>query len=292
MYNWQFVHCVDFWTLVLARACSRDAPHATGRERELHALIYPLVQVTLGATQWVLSLRILLTSSDTSSRLIPTPRSYPFHLHLLRSLLHLSRHTTSYIPLTPHLLPILQYSLSPSTSGKTSTLRPLPLDTSIRAPAPYLRTRIYAETLADESTYVLAEWMGTPQVQGSIAFPEICVPIVLVLKKSIKGAKGIKQAAAVKMLVERMEEGAKWVEERRRGVTFAPADLDKVRDWQEDVRLKLGDTPIGKGLKILRKARENRMKLLEKASHQPRHCCPREALTHALLRQEMAMMRF
>jgi nucleolar complex protein 2 len=202
----------------------------------------------------------------TYSRLIPTPRSYPFHLNLLRSLLHLSRHTTTYIPLTPHLLPILQYSLSPTTSGKASTLRPLPLDTSIRAPAPYLRTRIYAETLADESVYVLAEWLGTPQTQGSIAFPEICVPIGLVLRKSIKSAKGVKQATAVKMLVERMEEGAKWIEERRRGVTFAPADRDRVRDWEEDVRLKLADTPVGKALKILRKAREKRMKWLEKVS--------------------------
>ena len=200
------------------------------------------------------------------SRLIPTPRSYPFHLHLLRSLLHLSRRTNTYIPLTPHLLPILQYSLAPSTSGKASSLRPLPLDTFIRAPAPYLRTRIYAETLVDESVYVLAEWMGTPQVQGSIAFPEICVPIALVLRKSIKGAKGVKQVASIKMLVERMEEGAKWIEERRRGVTFAPADVDQVRDWQEDVRLKLGETPVGKVVKILRKAREKRMRLLDKVS--------------------------
>jgi nucleolar complex protein 2 len=200
------------------------------------------------------------------SRLIPTPRSYPFHLNLLRSLLHLSKHTTTFIPLTPHLLPILQYSLSPSTSGKTSTLRPIPLDVSIRAPSAYLRTRIYAETLADESIYVLAEWMGTSQVQGSIAFPEICVPIGLLLKKSIKGAKGVKQAAVAKMLVERMEEGVKWIEERRRGVTFAPAAVDEVRAWQEDVRVKLGDTPVGKALKLLRKAREKRMKLLEKVS--------------------------
>jgi Noc2p family len=51
VYNWQFVHCVDFWTLVLARACSRDALQAAGRESGLQALIYPLVQVSLGAIQ-------------------------------------------------------------------------------------------------------------------------------------------------------------------------------------------------------------------------------------------------
>ncbi|KAF8507692.1 Noc2-domain-containing protein [Hysterangium stoloniferum] len=248
VYNWQFVHCVDFWTLVLARACGREATLTATRESELKALIYPLVQISLGAIQ-----------------LIPTPRSYPYHLQILRSLLHLSRHTTTYIPLTSHILPILQYSLSPSTSGKSSSLRPLPLDTTIRSPAPYLRTRIYAETLAEEAVFVLAEWMGTAQVQGSIAFPEICVPIKMVLRKSLKGSKGAKQAASVKMLIERMEEGAKWIEERRRGVKFAPADVDDVHGWEEDVRLKLGDTPVGKALKILRKAREKRMKLLEKA---------------------------
>lgn len=112
--------------------------------------------------------------------------------------------------------------------------------------------------------YVLAEWLGTAQVQGSIAFPEICVPVGIVLKKSVKGAKGSKQAGAVKALVERMEEGAKWIEERRRNVAFAPADVEQVRAWQAAVREKLDDTPVGKGLKMLRKARERRMRLLEK----------------------------
>ena len=50
VYNWQYVHCVDFWTLVLARACDTQSPlERSDVESELKALIYPLVQVSLGA---------------------------------------------------------------------------------------------------------------------------------------------------------------------------------------------------------------------------------------------------
>lgn len=48
MYNWQFVHCVDFWALVLARGCEDGE-----EENELRPLIYPLVQIGLGAVGYV-----------------------------------------------------------------------------------------------------------------------------------------------------------------------------------------------------------------------------------------------
>ena len=52
VYNWQYVHCVDFWAIVLARACDFRA-HAEngGNESDLKPLIYPLVQVSLGAVK-------------------------------------------------------------------------------------------------------------------------------------------------------------------------------------------------------------------------------------------------
>jgi nucleolar complex protein 2 len=54
VYNWQYVHSVDFWCLVLARACDRQAADERGgEESDLQALIYPLVQVTVGAIKFV-----------------------------------------------------------------------------------------------------------------------------------------------------------------------------------------------------------------------------------------------
>ena len=56
VYNWQYVHCVDFWVLVLARACdTQSSLQRDDVESELKALIYPLVQVSLGAMKYVAS---------------------------------------------------------------------------------------------------------------------------------------------------------------------------------------------------------------------------------------------
>lgn len=140
----------------------------------------------------------------------------------------------------------------------------MPLETSIRAPAPYLKTRIYAETLSEEAAFVLAEWLAIPHVQGSIAFPEITIPISITLKKEIKKSKAIKQLTSVKTVLERMEETAMFVEEARRKVQFAPRELEKVKNWERELHVKLGDTPISKIVGVLRKAKEKRIKLLEK----------------------------
>ncbi|KAI0632864.1 Noc2-domain-containing protein [Trametes polyzona] len=254
VYNWQYVHCVDFWALVIARACDKQTLiERGGQESELQALIYPLVQVALGA-----------------ARLIRNARSFPFHLHIVRSILHLTRHTHIYVPLAPYLLPVLTSTLSASSKPKPSTLRPLDFETHIRAPQQYLKTRVYNEGLAEESAFLLAEYLASPPVQGSIGFPEIVVPVVLLLRKAIKGAKGAqgklakaKEAAVAKTLVDRVEESARWVEQKRKGVAFAPGRLAEVERWEDGLRVE--DAPLARYVKVQRKAREKRRKLVEKA---------------------------
>ncbi|EMD35018.1 hypothetical protein CERSUDRAFT_54194 [Gelatoporia subvermispora B] len=251
VYNWQYVHCVDFWALVLARACDKQTLiERAGQESELKALIYPLVQVSLGAM-----------------RLIRNARSWPFHFHIVRSLLHLTRHTSTYVPLAPYLLPILTSVLTASSKPKASTLRPLDFDTAIRAPQQYLKTRVYNEGLAEEAAFLLAEYLASPPVHGSIAFPEIVVPLAMMLRKAIKSAKSspwkAKEAGLAKALVERVEESARWVEQKRKGVSFAPGRFGEVEAWESDV--KVDESPLGKFVKVQRKTREKRRKLVEKA---------------------------
>ncbi|KAL6308862.1 Noc2-domain-containing protein [Sparassis latifolia] len=251
VYNWQYVHCLDFWAMVLARSCDNQVlVERRGEESELKALIYPLVQVSLGAI-----------------KLIRNARSYPFHFHLIRSLLHLTRHTQTYVPLAPYLLPILTSTLCGSSKPKASTLRPFDFDTNIRAPQQYLKTRVYNEGLSEECVYLLAEYLASEPVQGSIAFPEVTVPLVIMLKKTIKTAKlsswKAKEAGLAKGLVERIEESAKWVEQKRNGVSFAPGRMGEVEAWEHDVKVE--DSPLAKYVKVQRKAREKRRKLVEKA---------------------------
>ncbi|KAF7326840.1 Noc2-domain-containing protein [Mycena venus] len=232
VYNWQYIHCIDFWSIVLARACDAATESETGKESELKPLIYPLVQVSLGAI-----------------KLIPNSRSYPFHLHVIRSLLHLTRHTHTYVPISPYLLPVLTSTLAPSSRPKASTLRPLDLEVQIRAPQQYLKTRIYSEGLIEEAVYLLAEWLASPPVHGSIAFPETVVPVVIMLRKSIKTAKtgGASAASSAKDL----------------GLVKGAVGTD--RGERAGLSANVEDSPLGKYVKVQRKTRERRRKLVDKA---------------------------
>ncbi|KAL8653941.1 MAG: hypothetical protein Q9210_001813, partial [Variospora velana] len=165
IYNWQYVHSLDFWSRVLSTHCSplTNPSLKSASDSPLHPLLYPLVQITLGAL-----------------RLIPTPTYYPLRFHLTRSLLRLSRATTTYIPLAPSLLEVLQ-SAEMSKAPKPSTLKPLDFSTALRVPKPYLRTRTYQDGLGEQLVELLADAFAT--WAKHVAFPELALPPVVHLKR-------------------------------------------------------------------------------------------------------------
>ena len=129
--------------------------------------------------------------------------------------------------------------------------------------------------MIDEVLYLLAEWCG--DVQDSVAFPEIMVPVVAGLRRCLKLAKQKGQGSAksngkggdgkgtksIKTLVERIEEGVEWTKEKRRTVSFAPNDREQVDRWESVIKVK--DTPVGKYAAVLKKSRERNRAMLEKA---------------------------
>ncbi|KEP52849.1 Noc2p [Rhizoctonia solani 123E] len=232
VYNWQFVHCVDFWSLVLARG-----------EEELQPLVYPLVQVGLGAVS-----------------LIPSQRYHPLHIHILASLHHLATHTQTYIPISSHLLPILTSYLSTTSKPKSTMLKPLDMASTIRAPSTYLKTHVLAESVVQEAVWLLAESVPS----NSVAFPELVSPIVSTLKKLLKktsSASG-KVIQGIKSLVEHLEEHSKWTAEQRKNVQFGPERWEDVKRWEHEEG-QAG--PLERWVRVLRKQREGRRKLVDGA---------------------------
>jgi nucleolar complex protein 2 len=53
VYNWQYVHAIDFWSLVLARACEVQGSADGVKTEDMRPLIYPLVQIATGAIKCV-----------------------------------------------------------------------------------------------------------------------------------------------------------------------------------------------------------------------------------------------
>ncbi|KAI4095114.1 MAG: hypothetical protein LQ344_001765 [Seirophora lacunosa] len=260
IYNWQYVHSLDFWSRVLSTHCSPSAnpslKHASASP--LHPLLYPLVQITLGAL-----------------RLIPTPTYYPLRFHLTRSLLRLSRATTTYIPLASSLLEVLS-SPEMTKPPKASTLKPLAFATALRAPKPYLRTRTYQDGLGEQLVELLAASFAAWATH--VAFPELALPPLVHLKRWLKASsssspsshnrntsntpnktrnnRNNKLTSALALLVQKLEAHARWIEERRRGVEFAPANREAVEAFLRGV--KVGETPLGAFAAGLRARREER----------------------------------
>ena len=261
IYNWQYTHSLDFWSRVLSTSCSNpllQSPSAS----PLHPLIYPLVQITLGAL-----------------RLIPTPTYFPLRFHLIRSLLRLSLTTTTYIPLAPPLLEVLA-SPDLTKPPKPSTLPPLDFAITLRAPKPYLRTRTYQDGLGAQVHELLAEFFAC--WSKHISFPDLVIPPTVSLKRWLKAAasppskgnrsapnradragKGNKNAklnASIALLLQKMSANAQYVEAKRALVTFGPGDRAGVDNFLRDVPVQ--ETPLGAYVEGIRGQREERERVV------------------------------
>ncbi|KAK5121240.1 hypothetical protein LTR85_005406 [Meristemomyces frigidus] len=243
VYNWQYVHSLDFWSRVLSA-------HSTEPASPLRPLIYPLVQVTLGAL-----------------RLIPTATYFPLRFQLIRSLLRISLATSTYIPLAPALYEVLN-SAEMRKAPKASTLKPLDFATSIRAAKGYLRTRVYQDGVGEQVQELLSEFFVL--WAKNVAFPELALPVSIMLKRWLKevnsrtpgaGNKNQKVNTGIQLLVQKLEANSRFVEERRAKVEFAPNDRRGVEAFLKDVGWE--KTPLGAYVVGQRKQREERARVVE-----------------------------
>lgn len=240
--QWPYLHCLDFWSLVLAKTCHVDREQ--GVPSHMRPLIYPLVQVSLGV-----------------GRLVPMSRYFPLRLHVIQSMLRLIQATHVYVPLAPLIIEVLE-SAEFQRRGKGATLKPLDLDTTFRAPAAYVRTRIYADQLADEFAYVLLEFLATQA--RHIAFPELVIPITVQLRRALKTSPCVRLNEAVRPLLDKIRMNATWIEQRRSQVEFAPSDHTQVDAFLQN---EASDAPLEQALRLARKVREQKRRLLEKTAH-------------------------
>ncbi|KAI1969441.1 Nucleolar Complex 2 protein [Ophidiomyces ophidiicola] len=250
VYNWQYVHSLDFWSRVLSMHCDCIVEAKAGGQSALRPLIYPVVQITLGAM-----------------RLIPTAQYFPLRFQLIRSLLRVSLATNTYIPLASALLEVLN-SAEMKKPPKPSTLKPLDFSTCIRAPKTYLRTRVYQDGVAQEVLELFSEFFVL--WTKSIAFPELSLPVVVMLKRWLKevssrsfGNKNVKINQMFVLFVQKIESNSRWVEERRSTVTFSPKDRAEVEGFLKDVEWE--STPLGAFVKTQRAQKSERARILEKS---------------------------
>ena len=245
IYNWQFIHSLDFWSRVLSMHCNSLLEAQTGKQSELRPLIYPVVQITLGVM-----------------RLIPTATYFPLRFHLIRALLRISQSTGTYIPLASALLEVLNSAdLKKPAKNSATNLKPLDFTINFRAPTSYLKTRVYQDGLGEQVLELFSEFFVL--WCKSIAYPELQLPVIVMLKRWLKAAsksstgnKNGKLNQNLLLLVQKSEANSKWIIERRNKVTFTPRDRSEVEAFLKDSTWD--ETPLGAFVAGQRKHRERK----------------------------------
>ncbi|KAA1104069.1 Nucleolar Complex 2 protein [Puccinia graminis f. sp. tritici] len=246
VYNWQYIHSLDFWSLVLSSACEKNSNGSRSEPSALQPLIYPLVQITIGVI-----------------KLIPTSRYYPLRFHCIRLLLRLIQRTGTFIPLTPFLLDMIDSPLFKRQPTSTS-LKALDWEYLLRCPKSHENSRVYADGVAEETSYLLLEYHAC--MSKSIGFPELVLPALTSLKKFSKQFnKHQRLVTHIKTLVEKLEANKSFVEDKRAHLGFGPKDRARSLAFLAD--LPPEKSPLGAHLRLQSKIRDQKRAALDRSAH-------------------------
>lgn len=173
VYNWQYIHCIDFWADVLnAYAVPMVDEDGDVVESPMKALIYPLTQVAVGVIQ-----------------LIPTAQFYPLRFHVLRSLNSLIHNTNVFVPLATYVLEVLEGTVAMEQAKKSSGL-PTDWDLVLKVHKKSIHGRMYQDEVLDQCAKALKSYYK--EYSHHISFPEMVDADIIAIKRFVKQSKSIK----------------------------------------------------------------------------------------------------
>lgn len=207
VYNWQFVHCVDLWAMLLGQRKDEEA---------LKPMLYPLVQTVVGTIS-----------------LQPSPRYYPLRLHCVRTLMELAEVTGIFVPIAPYLLEIMEKQSTAKTSAANAG-KPPDLANLLKLSKLQLQSRALQSNLLNESFELMAQLLANHS--HYIGFPEFAFPIIVRLKKVTKATSLSWFRMQLKQLIEKAEEVSREITRDRATVTFSPKDSEQIAAWERDRR--------------------------------------------------------
>jgi len=206
VYNWQFVHSLELWGALVGHPGSRDA---------MAPLVYPLVQVVLGAC-----------------RLVPTPKYYPLRFHCAKILREISASTATFIPVLPIYLEVLN-SFNFGKKSRKASMKPLDFSCILKLAKSQLEESGMKEATMEEVYSGLLSYLADNS--NRIGFPELVTPMQFQLKDFLKKCKAASFSKKVKQVLEKTVANAKFIETRRKNVSFGVGDKAAIQAWEAQV---------------------------------------------------------
>ena len=187
------------------------------KDSPLHPMVYPIIQIILGTI-----------------KLDPSSQNFPLRFYLTGSLLRLFKETGVHVDIAPTLLePLDSAVMTIAHPKKTSekAIKAVDFDVTLRVPSSYLSgppARIYRDQVASKVESSLVQYFDLYALNP--AFPETATVSISVIKEWVaKNGEncGSKVRRALNALAGKLEEHAKWVEEKRDGMEFSTENLQK-----------------------------------------------------------------
>jgi len=206
VYNWQFIHSLELWGALLGH---------TGSSEAMKPLIYPLVQVVIGA-----------------AKLIPTPKYYPLRFHCTRILREVSSNTGTFIPVLPFYLEVLN-SYNFGKKSKKVSMKPIDFSCILKLSKSQLLENGFKDSTVEEIYGGILSYLADNS--NKIGFPELVTPLVFQLKDFLKKCKVSNYTKKIKTLLDKTVANQKFIETRRKPVTFGVGDAQKIQVWEAQV---------------------------------------------------------
>ncbi|KAI8642718.1 Noc2p family-domain-containing protein [Parasitella parasitica] len=221
VYNWQYIHCIDFWSDVLnAYAGSMINEEEEVVESPLSALVYPLTQVAVGVIQ-----------------LIPTAQFYPLRFHVLRSLNSLIHNTNVFVPLATYVLEVLEGTVAMEKAKQSNSGLPTDWDLVLKVNKKSIHGRMYQDEVLDQCAKALRNYYK--EYSHHIAFPEMVDADIIAIKRFVKLSKSIKGKEKLAKLAKDLESKAKFVRQQRSKISFSPENITEIEKFNSDLKAKM-----------------------------------------------------
>lgn len=215
VYNWQYINSIRLWSELLS---------TTSDKAQLQPLIYPLVSIMIGTI-----------------KLIPTAQYFPLRFHCIRSLIQLSRETRTFIPVMPFILEVLKSNTFNQRHSKVS-MKPLSFTCILRLSQNQLHENGFRDEVVENIVGCALEYMAHESF--TVSYPDLAVPAIIQLKHYLKNGKNLNAnyRSKLKMLVDKLVENSRYVNNEREKVTFDLYDGASVNAWEIQLRNK--GTPL------------------------------------------------
>lgn len=225
VYNWQFIRCLELWSLLVS-----SSPGSTALEH----LVYPLVQIITG-----------------TMKLIPSVSYFPLRFHCIAMLNSISASTGKFTPILPFIIETLEEVDLNKKHGKIS-LKPLSFTCMLKLSNAQAQEKAFKDALIDQVYEHLLTHLSI--YANSVSFPELVFPAQVRLKDIIKKCKVANYTKQLKQILDKIEDNVKFITERRNGLTVKLADSQAIQTWER--QCSENNPPISKFYKTWKKLRE------------------------------------